>query len=194
MDTEQTQALQAAVQPERGLLLIVDDDEINCAILENLFAPYYDTDTAENGRAGLDRVLERQDDLLYRILGSGHSVGLLAEGSTLAATRQLLEEGGQVLERVGYTRTTLALVPESQRSALEAEGWVCWDETGSAIPEAGTGASSHANAVIRAIPSRSQQAYITLDAGSESARVLPTLLTRLEARSYAVSVPLETRL
>ena len=106
----------------------------------------------------------------------------------------VLEEGGQVLERVGYTRTTLALVPESQRSALEAEGWVCWDETVSAIPEAGTGASSHANAVIRAIPSRSQQAYITLDAGSESGRVLPTLLTRLEARSYAVSVPLETRL
>ena len=138
--------------------------------------------------------LDRQDDLLYRILGSGHSVGLLAEGSTLAATRQLLEEGGRTLERVGYTRTTLALVPESQRSALEAEGWVCWDETVSAIPEAGAGASSHANAVIRAIPSRSQRAYITLDAGSESARVLPTLLTRLEARSYAVSVPLETRL
>ena len=138
--------------------------------------------------------LERQDDLLYGILGSGHSVGLLAEGNTLAATRQLLEEGGRTLERVGYTRTTLALVPESQRSALEAEGWVCWDETVSAIPEAGTGASSHANAVIRAIPSRSQRAYITLDAGSESARVLPTLLTRLEARSYAVSVPLETRL
>ena len=78
--------------------------------------------------------------------------------------------------------------------ALEAEGWVCWDETASAIPEAGTGASSHANAVIRAIPAGSQRAYLTLDAGTESARVLPTLLTRLEARSYAVSVPLETRL
>ena len=68
MDTEQTQAMQAAVRPERGLLLIVDDDEINCAILENLFAPYYDTDTAENGRAGLDRVLERQDDLCAILL------------------------------------------------------------------------------------------------------------------------------
>ncbi len=68
MDTEQTRALQAAVRPERGLLLIVDDDEINCAILENLFAPYYETDTAENGRAGLDRVLERQDDLCAILL------------------------------------------------------------------------------------------------------------------------------
>lgn len=138
--------------------------------------------------------LERQDDLLYRILGSGHSVGLLAEGSSLSATRQLLAEGNRTLERVGYTRTTLALVPESQRSALETEGWVCWRETVSAVPEAGVGASAYANGVIRSIPSRSQRAYITMDAGTESARVLPTLLTRLEARSYAVSVPLETRL
>lgn len=37
--------------------------------------------------------LEREDDLLYRILGSGHSVGLLAEGETAAATRRLLEKG-----------------------------------------------------------------------------------------------------
>ena len=138
--------------------------------------------------------LERQDDLLYRILGSGHSVGLLAEGSDLAATRRLLEEGNQVLERVGYTRTTLALVPESQRAALEGEGWVCWNETASAVPQEGVGASSYASGVIRSIPARSQRAYLTLDAGSDSARVLPTLLQRLESRSYAVSVPLETRL
>ena len=138
--------------------------------------------------------LERQDDLLYRILGSGHSVGLLAQGDTLSATRRLLEEGNQVLERVGYTRTTLALVPESQRRSLEGEGWICWNETVSAIPQQGVGANTHANAVIRSIPARSQRAYLTLDAGSESARVLPTLLQRLESRSYAVSVPLETRL
>lgn len=68
MDIQQTQALQAAARPERGLLLIVDDDAINCAILENLFAPYYDIDMAENGRIGLDRVLERQDDLCAILL------------------------------------------------------------------------------------------------------------------------------
>lgn len=45
--------------------------------------------------------LEREDDLLYRILGSGHSVGLLAEGETAAATRRLLEKGSQTLERIG---------------------------------------------------------------------------------------------
>ena len=138
--------------------------------------------------------LERQDDLLYRILGSGHSVGLLAEGSSLTATRRLLEEGNQILEQVGYTRTTIALVPDSQRAALEEEGWVCWNETVSALPEEGVGSSAYANGVIRQIPSQSARAYLTLDAGTETARVLSTLLQRLESRSYAVSVPLETRL
>ena len=138
--------------------------------------------------------LNRQDDLLYRILGSGHSIGLLAEGHTLAQTRQLLEEASLLLAQVGYLRTTLALVPDAQRAALQEEGWVCWDETVSAIPDEGEGASLYANSAIRAIPSRSQRAYLTLDAGIQSARVLPTLLQRLEARSYAISVPLETRL
>ena len=36
--------------------------------------------------------------------------------------------------------------------------------------------------------------YLTLDGSSETARVLPTLLRRLSAEGYGVSVPLETRL
>ena len=139
--------------------------------------------------------LEREDDLLYRILGSGHSVGLLAEGETAAATRRLLKEGSRTLERVGYVRTALALVPEGQRGALQEEGWVCWNETVNAIPAGSrASASSHANAVIRKIGSRRNRAYLTLDASTESARILPTLLQRLGSRSYPVSVPLETRL
>lgn len=139
--------------------------------------------------------LEREDDLLYRILGSGHSVGLLAKGETAAATRRLLEEGRRTLERVGYVRTTLALVPDSQRSILQEEGWVCWNETVDAVPAGSQiSASTHANAVIRKIGSRLSSAYLTLDTGTDSARILPTLLQRLGSRSYPVSVPLETRL
>ncbi|MBS7219126.1 MAG: hypothetical protein KH028_06870 [Oscillospiraceae bacterium] len=139
--------------------------------------------------------LEREDDLLYRILGSGHSVGLLAEGETTAATSRLLERGSRTLERIGYIRTTLALVPNSQRNALQDEGWICWNETVNAVPTGRqVSASSHANAVIRKISSRLNSAYLTLDAGANSARVLPTLLQRLGSRSYPVSVPLETRL
>ena len=54
--------------PERGAMLIVDDDAINCAILENIFAPYYDIDMAADGGAGLERVLERQDELCAILL------------------------------------------------------------------------------------------------------------------------------
>ena len=86
------------------------------------------------------------------------------------------------MERIGYVRTTLALVPDGQRSALQEEGWVCWNETVNAVPAGSqTSASTHANAVIRKI-------------GSQRNRVLPILLQRLGSRSYPISVPLETRL
>lgn len=40
------------------MILIVDDDEINRGILDNIFSPYYTTDEAENGRVGLEKILE----------------------------------------------------------------------------------------------------------------------------------------
>ncbi len=40
-----------------GSLLIVDDDAINRAILENLFAPFYPIEEAEDGDEGLARIL-----------------------------------------------------------------------------------------------------------------------------------------
>ncbi len=38
-------------------ILIIDDDEINRAILDNLFSGMYATDEAENGRIGLEKIL-----------------------------------------------------------------------------------------------------------------------------------------
>ena len=43
-------------------LLIVDDDEFNRAILDNLFAPYYPIQEAENGRQGLEAILAGPED------------------------------------------------------------------------------------------------------------------------------------
>ena len=39
-------------------ILIVDDDEFNRAILDNLFSRFYQTEEAENGRIGLDKIKE----------------------------------------------------------------------------------------------------------------------------------------
>lgn len=43
---------------KRGLLLIIDDTEINRILLENIFADNYDAVHAENGRVGLNYLLQ----------------------------------------------------------------------------------------------------------------------------------------
>ena len=138
--------------------------------------------------------LEREDDLIFRILGSGYSIGLIAQGRSVSATHRLLEEANQTLSQVAYTRTSVVLVPESQRDALEEEGWICWNETASAVPNQGVGTNTYANQVLKRISGNYARVYLTLDASSETARVLPTLLRRLSEEGYGVSVPLETRL
>ena len=138
--------------------------------------------------------LEREDDLIYRILGSGYSIGLIAQGRSASATHRLLEEANQTLSQVAYTRTSVVLVPENQRDALEEEGWICWNETVSAVPTQDVGTNTYANQVLKRISGNHARVYLTLDASSETARVLPTLLRRLSEEGYGVSVPLETRL
>ena len=138
--------------------------------------------------------LEREDDLIFRILGSGHSIGLIAQGRTAAGTRRLLEQANETLSEVAYTRASVVLVPENQREELEQEGWICWNETASAVPDQGVSASTYANKVLSRISGNHARVYLTLDGSSETARVLPTLLRRLSAEGYGVSVPLETRL
>ena len=44
-----------------GTLLLVDDNEINREILENVFAPYYVSEHAENGSIGLEKILACPD-------------------------------------------------------------------------------------------------------------------------------------
>ena len=42
-------------------ILIIDDDEINRAILDNLFSDTYQIEEAENGKIGLARILANTD-------------------------------------------------------------------------------------------------------------------------------------
>ncbi|HIT18640.1 MAG TPA: response regulator [Candidatus Fimivivens faecavium] len=52
----------------RETLLIVDDDAVNRAILEQIFAPQYDVLEAESGRAGLQRILAGPERLCAVLL------------------------------------------------------------------------------------------------------------------------------
>ena len=65
METEFWRAAEKAVP---DTLLIVDDDEINRAILEQIFSPFYDIRQAENGREGLDAILAAPEQLCAVLL------------------------------------------------------------------------------------------------------------------------------
>ena len=58
----------AAEETVPDTLLIVDDDEINRAILEQIFAPFYGIRQAENGREGLEAILAAPEQLCAVLL------------------------------------------------------------------------------------------------------------------------------
>lgn len=138
--------------------------------------------------------LRQESDLVRRILGTGHSIGLLAEGADLTHTRALLEEGNRLLEQTVHTRTTLAYVPQDQRSTLKSEGWICWNETYQLSVSETTGASTFAANTLRRLSGRTKTTYLTLDGTSDTGRILPTLLRQLRNSHFIVSIPMETRI
>ncbi len=138
--------------------------------------------------------LERESALARRILGSGHSLGVLAREEELDQVREELETGARLAEGAAHLRLTLADVPEALRETLQKEGWVCWEETAAMSPAEGMGASTFAANVLRRLSGRTGSVYLSLEAGTDTARVLPTLLQRLERENFVVTVPLETRI
>ena len=140
------------------------------------------------------QLLEEESALVRRMLASGHSVGLLAEGDSLGETRQLLLQGNEFLEQTLCLRTTIACVPKDQRSALEEEGWVCWSETMALAPTATVGVNTFAANTLNRLEKRTWDTYVTMEGDANAARVLPTLLRQMKNSHYVVSIPLETRL
>ena len=140
------------------------------------------------------QALEENGGLVRRILGTGHSIGILAEGDDQEETRGLLEEGNRILEQTVHTRTTIALAPKDQRPALGNEGWVCWKETFALSPSETTGPNTFASRTLRLLSGRTQTTCLTLPGTADTGRVLATLLRQLENNNFVVSIPLETRL
>ena len=140
------------------------------------------------------QALQEQGDLVRRILGTGHSIGLLAEGETADQTQALLEQGNRMLEQIALTRTWVALVGQDKAAALQANGWTIWNQTLALTPIATSGANTFASNTLQKLEGRTQSAYLTLTANPHTARVLPALLRQLALRHFVVSIPMETRL
>ena len=73
---------------EPDTILIVDDDEINRAILENIFSPFYAIEERENGKLGLEAALSQRDRLCAVLLDV-----VMPEMSGIEVLRALAEEG-----------------------------------------------------------------------------------------------------
>ena len=136
--------------------------------------------------------LEKERGLVRRMLGTGHSVGILADGAEDPAAE--LERGRRVLEVLAHTRTTLACVSPGQREALEQEGWVCWRTTVLLEPGDTVSPSSFSANAVNRLGNRGSAVYLTLEGGEDAARVLPTLLRYLGENRFEVDIPIETKL
>lgn len=139
-------------------------------------------------------ILTRQDDLVRRVVGSGHSVGLLAQGDTTGQSRQILVQGNELLGHVARTAATAALVPDDQRQTLEEEGWACWRESVNGLPRENERTAAYAQRVIRAIGTRSRTVYVTLDDSQRTADTLSALLQQMKQQEHTIIAALETRL
>lgn len=165
-----------------------------CESAEGLASVMSALDTA--GRSAVffltPQLLEEEGDLVRRALGTGHSVGILADGGEDAEA--LLARGAAALEAAAHTRTTLAYVPAGQRASLAESGWVCWKESIRLQPGSASSPSSFASSAIRRLGSREGEVFLTLEGGDAAARVLPAFLRQLGSNDYIVSIPMETRL
>ena len=139
-----------------------------------------------------DRI-SAQGALIRRLLGCGHSVGILAEGEDTQQTLTLLEEGSRTLESVARSRTYYALVPEEQREEVEAQGWVCWNDSLSALPDGTLSAYNHAAYIARQLPKKGS-VYLTLDDSQLTVEALSYLFYQLHTHGCIIAIPRETQL
>lgn len=88
------------------------------------------------GRRGLflltPQQLAQEDDLVRRLVGAGHSIGLDLTGTTVSQCVQQAREGAQLLSDIARWPVYIvraAGLDESQRDQLAQEGWSVWSAT-----------------------------------------------------------------
>lgn len=138
-------------------------------------------------------LLAEQDGLVRRVVGSGHVIGLLADGDSAQQSAARLAQANQTLAHIACTAATAVYAPADQRDALERMDWVCWRESMSALPRSGERAAVYVQRILSALDGR-RTAYLTLDDSAQTAGVLTALLRQLDRQGHTVVTPLETRM
>ena len=138
--------------------------------------------------------LTHRQPLVHRMLGSGHSIGLLAEGKTWSESREQLAQSQALLSQLAFTRATAVYVPQNQREAAREAGWIPWSTTLMLTPSSSARSSTFAANTMDRLKGRTRSTYLTLTDSTDTARVIASLLRSLEEDRFEVELPLETRL
>ncbi len=137
-------------------------------------------------------LLEERDDLVRRIAGSGHGLGLLAQADTAAGAARQLEEGSLLLEHILHTRTYMAMADNAVAEELSQQGWLCWDSQVNGVPGETTRPSTLSANVVRSISRHNGSIHVTMDSSAVSVQALPSILRQLREDSYSIRLAVET--
>lgn len=133
-----------------------------------------------------------QPELIFRILGSGHTIGLYADGSTTKESLQQLQKAADWLAQQAYSQTVMVSVPKGQEQAIEAEGYLCWSEEATITEEMAS--NSSVGRILNTLSGKGNTVYFTIQPSQQVVTLLPNLLIQMKTQHYTFELPLETNL
>jgi len=137
--------------------------------------------------------LSQYDDIIRRIVGSGHQIGFLVSGNSAEEINIQLDECNNLLEQIAKMHSYIVLVDgeSSIRAALEQEGWLCWTyNVDGRSNDRGTYALI--NAIINGVDSKASYARVLMDDTGNIINALPVTLHRLREAQYDIRLAVET--
>jgi hypothetical protein len=142
--------------------------------------------------------LAEHDDQIRRIVGSGHTVGLLVPSYVEEQTAgEYLAEGERLLSRIAHLRPHILMAEESGQGlsglGLEEQGWALWTPNVE-VSSSGRSAAGLAQTILEATDAKRSLAMITMDDSAVSAGALSRLLPQFGADRYRIRLPVETEL
>ena len=142
------------------------------------------------------RQLAEEGELVRRLVGMGHMVGIYLNEDSREARRAALEAGQAALARAAHCRLGIGLVEqpeEGELAELEGQGLVCWRTTVDGRAAQGSTASRRAQAMMRQMKTgEGVRNYLLLD--DAAVDELDTVLSAITRAGYQLRIPVATQL
>ncbi len=132
-------------------------------------------------------------DLIRRIVGTGHSLGLATDADTAEAALSELESGNRMLARMARTQTRMALAGDGITGDLAQAGWLCWTGWYDGAPDVDMRPATLTANLMAVLGRRTGTIRITMDDSTVSSEALAALLRRTATEGYVFLQAVETR-